>query len=107
VRPAGKRRVLGLRALIEDVVEHGSRAVERVHRTTAERTFTVLELIPPIAEPARLVREVHGAVLTGVYASIRGVNRAVGAVLAVAIEELVESTEPSVEPARPTEPERP
>ena len=48
-----KQRLLGLRALLEDVVEHGSSAVERVHRETAERTFAVLEAIPPVAAPAR------------------------------------------------------
>ena len=82
-----KQRLLGLRALFEDVVEHGSSAVERVHRATAERTFAVLEAIPPVAAPARLVHVAHGAVLTGVYESIRLVNRAVGTVLTAVIEE--------------------
>lgn len=85
--PVAKKRLLGLRALLEDVVEHGSSAVERVHRETADRTFAVLALIPPVAGPARLVHDVHGAALTGVYGSIRLVNRAVGAVLTAVIEE--------------------
>ena len=89
--PTGRKRLLGLRALLEDVVEHGSAAVERVHRETADRTFTVLEAIPPVAGAARAVHGVHGAVLTGVYGSIRLVNRAVGAVLTTVIEE---STKP-------------
>ena len=85
--PTGKKRLLGLRALLEDVVEHGSSAVERVHRETAERTFAVLAAIPPVAGPARVVHDVHDAALTGVYGSVRLVNRAVGAVLTVVIEE--------------------
>lgn len=92
--PTGRKRLLGLRALLQDVVEHGSAAVERVHRETADRTFTVLEAIPPVAGAAKVARGVHGAVLTGVYGSIRQVNRAVGVVLTTVIEE---STKPEEE----------
>lgn len=81
------RRLLGLQRLVEDAVEHGSTAVERVHRATADRTFDVLEAIPPVAEPARLVRGVFGLVLSGSYGGVRLVNRAVGAVLHAVIEE--------------------
>ena len=93
MKPTDKKRLLGLRALLEDAVAHGSAAVERVHRETAARTFTVLEAIPPVAGPARVVRDVHGVVLTGVYGSIRVVNRAVGVVLATVIEETVNDDE--------------
>lgn len=95
MNPTGKKRLLGLRALLEDAVEHGSAAVERVHRETADRTFAVLEAIPPVAGPARVVRDVHGVVLTGVYGSIRLVNRAVGAVLTTVIEETVDADDPT------------
>lgn len=94
MNPTDKRRLLGLRALLQDMVEHGSSAVERVHRTTADRTFAVLEAIPPVAGGAKAVHVVHDAVLTGVYGSIRLVNRAVGEVLTTVIEE---STKPSRE----------
>ena len=75
----------GLKALVQDLVENGSRAVERVHKETAARSFTVLELIPPIAEPARQVHAIHDASVSGVYAAIRGVNRLVGATLDVVL----------------------
>ena len=91
MNPLSRKRLLGLRALLEDVVEHGSTAVERVQRETAGRVFAVLEVIPPVAGPARGARDVHGAVLTGVYGSIRLVNRAVGAVLTAVIEETTKS----------------
>lgn len=94
--PLGKQRLLGLRALLEDAVEHGSAAVERVHRETAARTFAVLELIPPVAGPARVVRDVHGAVVTGVYEGVRLANRAVGVALAAVIEHAV-----PLDPPRP------
>ena len=40
------RRWRGLVALVRDGVEHGSRAVEKVHLETAERTFAILEADP-------------------------------------------------------------
>ena len=81
------QRWLALQPLVQDAVEHGATAVERVHRETADRTFAVLEAIPPVAEPARLVHGVFGLVLTGSYGSVRLLNRAVGAVLHAVIEE--------------------
>lgn len=80
------KRLRGLRALVGDAVEHGSKAVEQVHRATAARTFFVLEAIPPIATPARIVHVVHDASLTGVYGMIRVVNHVVGRTLDVAID---------------------
>ena len=80
------KRLRGLRALVQDVVEHGSKAVEDVHRATAGRTFTILEAIPPIAVPAKVVHVVHDASLTFTYGMIRIVNRAVGKTLDVALD---------------------
>jgi hypothetical protein len=82
------KRWRGLRALIGDAVEHGSSAIERVHLQTANRPFAVLELIPGIAQPAQDIHRVHDAAVAGVYASIRGVNRLVGATLDAALEQL-------------------
>jgi hypothetical protein len=79
-------RLRGLRALVGDVVEHGSKAVEEVHKATAARTFFVLEAVPPIAKPAKVVHVVHDAWLTGVYGAIRVVNGLVGKTLDVAMD---------------------
>jgi hypothetical protein len=81
-----KQRLRGLRALVQDVVEHGSKAVEEVHKATAARTFFVLEAIPPIAKPAKVIHVVHDASLTGIYGVIRAVNRVVGKGLEVALD---------------------
>jgi hypothetical protein len=54
-------RLRGLRALLSEAVEHGSRAVEVVHKATAARTFVVLEVIPPTARPAKVLHVVHGS----------------------------------------------
>lgn len=80
------KRLRGLRMLVQDAVEHGSKAVEVVHKATAARTFDVLEAIPPIATPAKVVHIVHDASLTGIYGVIRAVNSVVGKTLDVAID---------------------
>ena len=79
-------RLRGLRALLEDVVEHGTTAVERIHRATAARPFDILDQIPPVAPAARGVRIVHDATVAGVYETIRQVNHLVGVTLAAAID---------------------
>jgi hypothetical protein len=79
-------RVKGLSKLVSEVVEHGSRAVERIHLGTAARPFAVLEAIPAIAAPAYAVRVVHDGVTRAVYASVRGVNKVAFVVVDAAIE---------------------
>lgn len=80
------KRLRGLRVLVGDVVDHGSKAVEEVHKATAARTFFVLEAVPPIAKPAKVVHVVHDAWLTAVYGGIRMVNALVGKTLDVAMD---------------------
>lgn len=80
------KRLRGLRSLVEEAVEHGSKAVEDVHKATAARTFVVLEAIEPIAAPARIVHTVHDLWLSGVYGMIRVGNRVVGKTIEVAID---------------------
>ena len=79
-------RLSGLRALVEEAVEHGSKAVEDVHKATAARTFVVLEAIPPIAKPARVVHTVHDVWLSGIYGAIRVCNKVLGKTLQIAID---------------------
>lgn len=69
----------GLRMLVHDMVEHGSRAIEQVHRKTADRTFFALAEIAPIAKPVAVVHALHGAHLTAVYGAIRLANRGISA----------------------------
>lgn len=80
------KRLRGLRTLVGEAVDHGSKAVEQVHKATAARTFFVLEAIPPIAKPAKVVHVVHDASLTGIYGMIRAVNHVVGKTLDVAMD---------------------
>jgi hypothetical protein len=73
------KRWRGLRALITDAVEQGASAIERVHLSTARRPFDVIQQqIPSVATPAQNFHEVHDTIVSGVYTTIRLVNRAVG-----------------------------
>jgi hypothetical protein len=72
------KRWRGLKSLVFDAVEHGSSAVERVHLGTAKRTFDVLEAIPGIDAPAKVVHTIHDLSVRSVYSTIRIVNRVVG-----------------------------
>lgn len=95
-------RVRGLAALVGEAVDHGSRAVETVHRATARRPFAILELVKPIETPVRAIETVHSVSLTGVYASIRLVNRIVGAATTIAVDvlearDLARASEPQPE----------
>jgi len=67
----------GLVALVGDAVEHGSRAVEKVQLETARRPFVILEHIPPVAVPAKIVHVIHDVSVKAVHGSIRGVTAVV------------------------------
>ena len=67
----------GAVALLRDAVEHGSRAVERIQIETARRPFGIIEQIPAVAAPTRIVHGVHDAAISAVHEAIRGVNVAV------------------------------
>lgn len=80
------QRWRGLRALVTDAVEHGSRAVERVQIQTARRPFDILEQIPAIRLPVRGIRVIHDTSVAGVHGMIRLVNQVVGETLDVVID---------------------
>ena len=72
---------------MRDAVEHGSRAVERVQIETARRPFAVLEQVPGVAQPARVVHVAHDASVAAVHGIIRGVNAVVGAAVDVVLRQ--------------------
>jgi hypothetical protein len=76
----------GLKSLIIDAVDHGSRAVERIQKETARKPFEILEKIPPLAVPAKGIHEVHDLAVTGVHEVIRLVNRVTGQTLDVVLD---------------------
>lgn len=79
-------RLKGLVALAAAAVEHGSAAIEKVQLDTAGRTFGILEAIPPLTAPAKIVRVVHDASVKTTHGSIRLVTAIVKGGLDVAID---------------------
>ena len=65
------RRWKGLSALIGDAVEHGSAAVERIHMASARRPFQIIEKIPVLEAPTKLVHGVHDAIVSECFPSLR------------------------------------
>jgi hypothetical protein len=80
------QRWRGLKSLIIDAVDGGSRAVERVHLETARLPFEILEQIPPIAAPVKGIHLIHDTTVAGVHGMIRLVNRVTGKTLDVVLD---------------------
>ena len=76
----------GLKALVVDAVEHGSRAVEHLQKETARRPFEILARIPPLELPVKGIHAIHDASVSGVHGMIRLVNKVVGGTLDVVID---------------------
>ncbi|APR86804.1 hypothetical protein A7982_12153 [Minicystis rosea] len=80
------RRWRGLKSLVVDAVEHGSRAVERIQMEAARLPFDILEQIPPLTVPVKGVRAIHHGAVAGTHGMIRLVNRVVGDTLDVVFD---------------------
>jgi hypothetical protein len=74
------KQIKGLQELIQDAVEAGANATEEVHQAIARQPYALLRRIPGIAQPARVVEQFQHALTSGVYQSIRLVNRGLGRV---------------------------
>ena len=76
----------GLKSLVVDAVEHGSRAVEHVQKETARRPFEILAKIPPLEVPVKGIQEIHDTAVSGIHGMIRLVTRVVGGTVDVVID---------------------
>jgi pimeloyl-ACP methyl ester carboxylesterase len=66
-------------SLLADAVERGATAIQQIQEELTARPYDVLEAIPPLALPSRLVRSLHFMALRLTYDTIRGITRASGA----------------------------
>ena len=80
------QRVAAVQAVAEGAVEGGTRTVQVLHYGIAAIPFTILELIPPTRDAARMVRKTHHFIADGVYGGISLVNRGVGWLLRRALK---------------------
>ncbi len=80
------QRWRGLKSLVVDAVEHGSRAVEHVQKETARRPFEILAMIPPLEVPVKGIHLIHDTAVSGVHGMIRLVTRVVGGTVDVVLD---------------------
>jgi hypothetical protein len=76
----------GLKSLVVDAVEHGSRAVEHVQKETARRPFEILAKLAPLEVPVKGIQEIHDTAVSGIHGMIRLVTRVVGGTVDVVID---------------------
>lgn len=82
------RQVRGAKDLLQDAVEAGVNATESVHRAIARKPYAILSSIDAIAGPVRQIEQVQSVITTGVYLTIRTLNKTVGAVATLALDRL-------------------
>lgn len=80
------QRWRGLKSLIVDAVDQGSRAVERIQKETAQTPFAILERIPPLAVPVKGIHEIHDTAVSSIHGMIRLVTRVTGDTLDVVLD---------------------
>lgn len=78
----------GLAKLLGEAVENGATAIERVHLGTAKRPFDVLKQVPGISDAVQGVQNVHDAIVSTNYETVRAVTRAVSRSVDVALDTL-------------------
>lgn len=88
------RRWRGLKAPVHDAVDRTADLVEEANGSVARDVLRYVSLVQPLAEPARLVDAVRGAVTGGVVATIKTVNRAVETVTDAGLDLAAERAAP-------------
>ena len=80
------QRWRGLKSLVVDAVEHGSRAVEHVQKETVRRPLEILAKLAPIEVPVKGIQEIHATAVSGIHGMIRLVTRVGGGTVDVVID---------------------
>ena len=65
----------GARDLLQDAVEAGANASEKVQRAMTAKPYGILKKIRPIAAPVAAVEQVQIRIADKVYQAVRAVNR--------------------------------
>ncbi|MEO7329638.1 MAG: hypothetical protein ABI193_13750 [Minicystis sp.] len=80
------KRWRGLKALIVDAVEHGSRAVEKIQIDSMKLPFALLSQVDPLKAPVKGIQLLHNTAVTTVHMVIRAVNSVASGALDVVID---------------------
>ena len=67
----------GYLMLIKDGVDAGSHSIESIQKQLAGRVFKIVQIVPGLEEPVKVVQNTLDLAVTTVHAAIRGTNRAV------------------------------
>ena len=97
------KKIRGLKSLVQDAVEHGSRAIERVQIDMAKTPFDLLEKIEPIKAPVSGIRLLHNAGVAYTHTMIRLVNKVTGDVL----DKVIDAADPGAAQSPPETPAAP
>ena len=76
----------GLKDLVEDAIDQGTRAIERIHAQAGRWVFGILQRVPPLATPARLASSLQQRIIVGTDGKIRLVNHLVGGIVGIALD---------------------
>ena len=77
-------KLRGLKTLLVESVENGSRAIEGVHLATAARSFTLVgALVGPTADP---IKTAYDAWVSHTYTQVREVTQVVSGALDAALD---------------------
>ena len=79
-------RLRGLAELVQDAVQHGTIAVEKVHQSVARTPLEVLALVPPLTATALWMADAQSRLIAASYRTIREASAAAGALAGTCIE---------------------
>lgn len=82
------KQLRGAKDLLQEAVEAGVNATEKVHHAIAKKPYAVLGSLPVIAVPVRHIETVQTTITTGVYRAIRAVNKTSGTLATHLIDRL-------------------
>lgn len=82
------QQMRGAKDLIQDAVDAGVTATERVHQAIARKPYALLAKIDAIASPVQAVETIHQTITGGVYSAIRRANKLTGAIATHVIDRL-------------------
>ena len=80
------KRWRGLKSLIVDAVEHGSRAVEKIQIESKKVPFALLSQVDPLKVPVQGIQAIHETAVTGVHTVIRAVYSVASGALDVVLD---------------------
>jgi hypothetical protein len=90
------KQLRGIKDLIQDAVDAGVDATEKLHLIIMRKPYAALEKIDAIAAPVHLVERVQNTITIGTYQSIRTINKLSATIASRVIDHLEESAEKTV-----------